>query len=149
VRSHAKYKKETLDRISATGRAGAAAQTAETLAQAHEELSGNIGNLLNESSRELKEDMTFKKLQSELSRLERALAISRQIYNDSVMMYNRSVTMFPTSILAAIFRFKKAEFFEVIATQDFNVMVDIVCRFCGARNSATATRCTGCGSGLA
>lgn len=87
-------------------------------------------------------------LKEELARVEKAITISRQVHNDSVMMYNRAVAAFPNSIIATIFRYKKAGFLEVTEEQEFKVSVDLFCKHCGTRNPASAVRCTGCGSGL-
>jgi LemA protein len=118
------------------------------LATANDQCNSLVNSLLSESSASLKSDSSFLKLQDELIKLEKAITISRQIYNDSVMMYNRIAVVFPNSIFAALFRFKKAQFFEASEAQEFKVSVDIICQYCGTRNPATATRCSGCGSGL-
>ena len=39
--------------------------------------------------------------------------MARQFYNDTVLTYNNQVEMVPTNIIASMFGFKKAAFFEV------------------------------------
>jgi len=45
--------------------------------------------------------------------LKNKIAFSRQAYNDSVMQYNNKTEMVPTNIIAGMFNFKPAEFFEI------------------------------------
>ena len=148
VRSNAKQKNSGFDKAMATRQTGLSATTPSALAEANEQCSGVVNSLLSESSASLKADSSFLRLQDELAKVEKAITISRQIYNDSVMMYNRTVVAFPNSILAALFRFKKAQFFEVTETQEFKTSVDIFCEHCGTRNSASGTRCSSCGAVL-
>jgi len=147
VRSHAKQGGR-FDQALATQQAGLSAQTPGALAAANEKCESILSGLLSESSASLKSNASFARLQDELARVEKAITISRQVYNDSVMIYNRAVTAFPNSIVAAMLRFKKAQFFDVTQEQDFKVSVDLFCKHCGTRNPASSTRCSGCGSGL-
>ena len=148
VRSHSKQKDKGFDQILDVRQAGLSAQTAQDLAIVSEQCDGMMSSLMRESHASLSSDASFLRLQEELAKVEKAIAISRQIYNDSVMMYNRSVVAFPNSILAGVFRFKKAKFFEVAESQEFKVSVDLFCQHCGTRNAPSSTRCSGCGSGL-
>jgi len=52
-------------------------------------------------------------LQEELTSTENKIGFSRQFYNDSVMKFNNRIQMFPTNIVAGVFNFKQAEFFEL------------------------------------
>ena len=48
-----------------------------------------------------------------LSRLfENKITYSRQFYNDNVLNYNNKTEMFPSNIVASIFKFEKFKFFE-------------------------------------
>ena len=61
----------------------------------------------------LKANENFLKLQEELSTTENKISFARQYYNDSVMQLNNKTEMFPSNIIAGMFNFKQAEFFEV------------------------------------
>ena len=61
---------------------------------------------------ELKANENFKELQAQLAQTEDKIAYSRQFYNDSVLMYNNKCQTFPSNIIANMFGFKEADFFE-------------------------------------
>jgi len=125
VKGYAKHEKDTLERAVAARQAGVSAQTPHDLSAANGQLSGVLGKLfaLSEAYPDLKANSNFLNLQGELVNLEKAIAVSRQIYNDSVMVYNREIMIFPNNIFAGLFRFEKAEFFEAAAEETQNVKV--------------------------
>ena len=61
---------------------------------------------------DLKANSNFQQLQSELSDTEDKIAYARQFYNDIVLKYNNACQMFPTSLMAKLFRFKQETYFE-------------------------------------
>ncbi len=65
---------------------------------------------------ELKANQNFLDLQSQLSALEERIAYARQFYNDTVLKMNNAVEMFPSNIVAGMFHFEKATFFQVDET---------------------------------
>ena len=62
---------------------------------------------------ELQADENFRQLQTELAETENRVAVSRQVYNDTVLTYNNTVQTFPGLVLAGPFGFSIREFFEV------------------------------------
>lgn len=62
---------------------------------------------------ELKANQNFLALQAELSNTEDRLQTSRRYYNANVRDYNRRVQSFPSNVIAGMFRFEEAEFFEI------------------------------------
>lgn len=85
------------------------------LAEAEKGLSGAISRLLMVQERypELKADKQFNELMQQLKDCEKAIAIQRQFYNDVVQKYNDKVEMFPSNIIASMFKFKLADFFTI------------------------------------
>ena len=67
---------------------------------------------VSENYPDLKANENFLKLQEELTTTENKISFSRQFYNDSVMQLNNKTEMFPSNIIAGMFSFKQAEFFE-------------------------------------
>jgi LemA protein len=65
---------------------------------------------------ELKASQNFQDLQNKLSETEDKIAYSRQFYNDTVLMYNNKCQMFPSNIVASLFHFTEADFFEANET---------------------------------
>jgi LemA protein len=93
--------------ISATG-------TAEK-AQAENALSGALKTLfaVSENYPQLRASENFSKLQEELSDTENKIQASRRFYNGNARDFNIRQETFPSNIIAALFGFKKAEFFEI------------------------------------
>ena len=119
---------ETLDAvISARAKAVSGLQAASAnpadpeamkgLVQAEGMLSGALGRLLAvaEAYPDLKANQNMMQLSEELTSTENKVSFARQAYNDAVMAFNNAVETFPNSIIAGMFNFKQAEFFEVEA----------------------------------
>lgn len=85
------------------------------MAQANQGLSGAISRLLmvQEKYPELKADVQFNTIMTELANTEKQIAYARQFYNDIVQTYNNKTEMFPSNIIANMFKFEQAKFFEV------------------------------------
>jgi LemA protein len=57
--------------------------------------------------------------------MESQLQAARRIYNSEVNSYNNSVQMFPTNIIAGIFKFEVEEFFQINDEEKNNINVNI------------------------
>ena len=66
---------------------------------------------------DLKANQNFLALQEELASTENKISFARQYYNDSAMKYNNKTEMFPSNIVAGMFNFERADFFEVEAEE--------------------------------
>ncbi|MGB5810057.1 MAG: LemA family protein [Polyangiales bacterium] len=90
------------------------------LAAADAGLTGVLGRLfaLSEAYPDLKANQNMMQLSEELSSTENKIAFSRQAFNDAVLNYNNKCEMLPSNIIAGMFGFKKAEFFEIEHTQE-------------------------------
>ena len=88
---------------------GAAAQ-----AKAENFLSQTLRSLfaVSENYPQLKANENMLKLQEELTTTENRISFARQHYNDEVMKINTRIEIFPQSVIARNFGFKKEEFFE-------------------------------------
>ncbi len=117
VKGYTKHEAETLQRVTeARGAAQrAAGQGVAKQAEAESMLSGALGRLLVvvEAYPDLKANQNYLALQEELTSTENKIGFSRQFYNDSAMRLNNSIQMFPTNIVAGMFHFSPAEFFEL------------------------------------
>ena len=125
VKGYAKHEKETLENVTIARNSGISANNAQDLSKANNLLTQTLSKLfaLSESYPELKANANFLSLQNELSSIEKDIAASRGFYNDSVMMYNKVVMSFPSNLLASLFHFKKAEFFDAPEEEIKNVKV--------------------------
>lgn len=84
-------------------------------AQAEEQLSGAVRNLLvtMEAYPELKSNEHFVELQRQLAETEDRIAAGRRYYNANVRVYNTKIESFPTNVIAGMFKFERATYFEV------------------------------------
>jgi len=62
---------------------------------------------------QLRASENFQKLQEELTDTEDKIQAARRFYNGNVRDFNIKIESFPSNIIAKIFKFKKAEFFEI------------------------------------
>lgn len=62
---------------------------------------------------DLKSDELFLKLQGDLVDIEDHLQYARRYYNGTVRNLNNKVQIFPSSLIAKLFRFQEAAFFEI------------------------------------
>ena len=90
------------------------------------------------------ESANYLQLQNELATLEKAISVSRGFYNDAVMIYNRAIQTFPKNIVAKIFKFKKAEFFNPDEAVAPSIVKGRKCPSCGA--VSTSDFCGHCGT---
>ena len=78
-------------------------------------LSGAVRNLIVsvEAYPDLKSNQNFLELQRQLAETEDRIANGRRYYNANVRVYNTKVESVPTNLIANIFKFEKATYFEV------------------------------------
>ncbi|MGA7269862.1 MAG: LemA family protein [Acidimicrobiia bacterium] len=114
VKGYASHEKETFERVVEARNAAQAAQGPEEASQAENVLTGALRQLfaLAENYPQLQAAPNFAELQTQLSDTENRIAVSRQIYNDSVLTYNNAVQSVPTNLVASMSGFKTRAFFE-------------------------------------
>ena len=125
VKGYAKHESSTLEAVVKARNTYLSASTPEAQMKADGELTQAITKLfaLSEAYPELKANENFKQLQSELTSTEDKISYARQFYNDIVMKYNNKIEMFPSNIVASMFKFKTQAFFEVNEEERQNVKV--------------------------
>lgn len=114
VKGYAKQEKDVLVEVTnARSRVGGAGTVPDKIA-ANNELSGALSRLMVVVERypDLKSNQNFMKLQDELAGTENRIAVERMRYNDAVKIYNQAIRTFPANIIAGMFNFKEAAFFE-------------------------------------
>lgn len=82
---------------------------------AENQLSRALMNLqvVSENYPQLQANTNFMDLQSQLKSLEEKIAYARQFYNDVVQKYNTRIEVVPTNIIAGLFHFEQAPYFQV------------------------------------
>ena len=117
VKGYMGHERETLEAVT-NARAGAtsvANGTPEQRAAAEGQLSSALGRLIAtaEAYPDLKANTTFLEFQAALQTVEDELQLSRRYYNGTVRNLNTAVESFPSVIIANMFKFVKAEYFEL------------------------------------
>ena len=84
-------------------------------AQVETQLGRALGNLfaVAENYPDLKSSQNFLALQQQLAETEDRIAAGRRFYNNNVRALNTRVEAFPSSVIAGMFGFTKADYFEV------------------------------------
>jgi len=118
VKGYASMEKEIFDQFAkARGLYAQAAQTGnvEQAAEANATLGGTLSRLLMVQERypELKANTNFQDMMRQLKDTEDKISFTRQFYNDTVLAYNNKIEVFPNNIVASMFKFEAAQFFEV------------------------------------
>ena len=114
VKGYAAHERQTFEAVTQARTQGMNAQGVAEQAQAENALTAAIGRLfaVAEAYPQLRASENFQQLQAELTETEQKIAISRQVYNDTVLKLNTKVQTLPTNILAGMFGFKTREYFE-------------------------------------
>ena len=115
VKGYAAHEKEVFVKVTeARSRVAGAGSISEKI-QANNQLSSALARLLVVVERypELKANTNFIRLQDELAGTENRIAVERRRFNETVKVYNIKIRTFPTNIIAGMFGFEKAAFFEV------------------------------------
>ena len=115
VKGYAAHERETFEAVTAARTRAQAAQGPAEQGAAEGILGQALGRLfaVAEAYPELQADENFRQLQDELAETENKIAVSRQVYNDTVLTYNNAVQTVPGVLVAAPFGFAKREFFEI------------------------------------
>ena len=116
VKGYATHEREVFEEVART-RSMASGATGSPAAQAAAEgpFMAALGKLfaVAEAYPDLKANQNFLALQTELSNTEDRLQTARRFYNANVRTFNTRVGQFPSSVIAGMFHFALAEFFEI------------------------------------
>jgi LemA protein len=118
VKGYAAHERGVFDEVTQARTAAQRAQGVQEQAQAENALTAAIGRLfaVAEAYPELRATENFQQLQAQLTDVEGDIAVSRQVYNDTVLTYDTALETVPTSIIAGIFNFRERVYFEVEET---------------------------------
>jgi LemA protein len=120
VKGYAAHERGTFEAVTQARTAAQQAQGPAEAAQAEGILSQALGRLfaVAEAYPDLKANQNFLELQDQLSDTENKIAVSRQVYNDTVLTYNNAIQTFPAVMIANSFGFTQREFFEIETPAD-------------------------------
>jgi LemA protein len=114
VKGYASHEQSTFEQVVEARNRATAAASVEEQSQAENMLTGALRRLfaLAEAYPDLKASQNFSELQAQLAEAENKIAVSRQIYNDSVLTFNNRVQTVPSNMVAALTGFTVKPFFD-------------------------------------
>lgn len=115
VKGYAKHEAETLEKVIAARNANYSGMTDDDKIAANQELSRGLASIyaVAEQYPDLKANENFLDLNSQLKRTEEDIANARKYYNAVVKNYNNKTQMFPSSLIASMFKFGKKQMFVI------------------------------------
>jgi len=118
VKGYVKHEAGTFEKITALRSEAMKAQNSgdmKAIATVEKNLQAGIMPLLGyqENYPDLKADSTFLDLQAQLTDTENKVQASRRFYNGNVKNFNTKLQVFPTNIIAGMFKFVAREFFGI------------------------------------
>ena len=114
VKGFASHETEAIDKVTDARTKLVNANTIDEKSKANDELTSSLNALLVivENYPDLKSSANFTQLADELAGTENRIAVARKSYNDAVRSYNTNIKKFPTNIVANMFNFESATYFE-------------------------------------
>lgn len=120
VRAYAAHEKGAFETVTRARRGIEAVEAGSPERFKHEQdLAAGVARvmMLAEHYPELKAGEQFLNLQRNLSEVEAQIAASRRAFNAAVTSWNEGVEMFPGSVMAGLFHFKRQDWFETPENQ--------------------------------
>jgi LemA protein len=127
VKGYIKHESQTLINVVNARNDAIASKDTDSRMESENAITGSLSKLfaLAERYPDLRADSQFLDLQNQLVNIENDIAQSRKYYNAVVKQFNTKSEVFPSSIIAAIFSFKRRNYFEVSNNKEReNVKVD-------------------------
>jgi len=115
VKGYAKQEKDVMIEVTnARARVGGATSVPDKIAANETNCPEALSRLLLVVERypDLKSNQNFLHLQDELAGTENRIAVERMRYNEAVKIFNQTIKSFPANLLAGMFGFREAAFFD-------------------------------------
>jgi len=114
VRQYAAYEKATLEHVTGLRSQAADLGSASRQGPLESVISQGLGSIfaLQEAYPDLKANQSFLLLQSDISNVEADIQFARRYYNGAVRNLNTRIESFPDLLLARLFGFEQADYFE-------------------------------------
>ncbi len=115
VKGYATHEKELLENVTKARSMAMGAGSIDEKVAAENQFSSTLKTLfaVSENYPDLKANQNFLQLQSELSDIENKISAARRFFNNATKEYNASLVVFPNNILAGMFGFKVATYFDL------------------------------------
>lgn len=115
VKAYASYERKTLEEITSLREQSKVTDRVSEVGDIESELEGKVNHVMAriEAYPDLKANDSFISLQHNLTDVEDHIQYARRYYNGAVRIFNTRLGVFPDLIVARIFRFNPAEFFQI------------------------------------
>lgn len=115
VKGYAAHERELFEKVTEARTKAMEAKDLKEKGEAENVLSGTLKSLfaVAENYPDLKASENFLELQRELRDTEDKIQAARRFYNGNVRDFNTQIEIFPSNIIASMFKFKPMEFFEI------------------------------------
>ncbi|RJL01221.1 LemA family protein [Paracoccus siganidrum] len=115
VRGYVTHEKDLLDQITRSRAAASGSDSVAERAAVEGQLGAVLGRLfaVAEAYPDLKASRNFQDLHASLDGIERDIQHVRRYYNGAVRMLNIAVQSFPSNLIAGLFGFRQADYFEL------------------------------------
>jgi LemA protein len=119
VRQYASYEQATLERVTALRNEASEIRDAAGQGALENDISRGLLSVfaLQEAYPQLKADRSFLQLQADISAVESDIQFARRYYNGAVRNLNTRIESFPDLLLARLFAFRQADYFEFEETR--------------------------------
>lgn len=119
VQGYAAHERGVFEEVAQARSVGLQAQGPAAASAAEGPFQMALGHLfaVAEAYPELKANQNFLQLQATLGDTEDRIQAARQIYNSNVQQFNTRIQAFPSNVIANMFHFQAAEFFQIDAAQ--------------------------------
>ena len=127
VKGYMAHEEDVLTKVTELRTSWSNASSIDEKAALNNELSSTLKTIMavSENYPDLKANQNFLDMQEELRNTENKISFSRQFYNDTVTMYNIKLAVFPSNIIAGLFKFTAESLFEAESEEARkNVKVD-------------------------
>ena len=123
VKGYASHEKDVLEKVTEARTKALEAKSPSEAGGAERSLAESVKTLfaVAENYPQLKASENFRKLQEDLTDTEDKIQSARRFYNGNVRDFNTKQEQFPYNLIAMLFSFKKAEFFEIEKTEEREV----------------------------
>lgn len=120
VKGYMAHERALLEKVTELRSKGMAAEDIKERAAVENDISRTLKSIFAvvEAYPNLKADRHFLQLQQDLTTVEDELQLARRYYNGTVRNYNILVESFPGNLVAGLFSFQRAQFFEVDEAAD-------------------------------
>ncbi len=115
VKAYASYERKTLEEITSLREQSQHTERVSEVGDIESQLGGKVNYVMArvEAYPDLKADDSFLSLQHNLTDVEDHIQYARRYYNGAVRIFNTRLGVFPDLIVARLFRFTPADFFQI------------------------------------